>query len=541
MNTMPYARPNVASPLCPVSLPSATFWVTRSTLPTALSTTPASTPSRSSRSRCTTGCRIPSRRRISAMLPTLVPYYWILPLVRVSSVSTRTPSKPSAVFAFRESPVSRSAESRTASTRPTAGRRSTRNGIGAAVSRRRDASSASAARAPKDPSTPSIRATRLVPLARRSSSAGSTVNVVMSSGSSTVEMTNARVLTRSMNSRRITARILCTRLLLLRRRHRRVGAHLGDEDRLQRRLHHLEAGKPHVSFDQRPEQPVGIRPRRQLRLRARAVVVHPLDQGAVAQDLRGAVAVAAEGEGDVPSAELLLHLGERPIHHLPPPRDDHDVIAHPLGLLHDVGREEHRLPAPCQLDDHVLHHLAVHRVEPAEGLVQQDQVGIVQQRADELDLLLHPLGEILHPLHGPVGDAEALQPLPGLLPRRAPRDALRFSEEGEMIAHPHLLVEAALLGEVADARREVAARRLAAEERDPALVGRQNVEHHPDGGALAGAVGSEQAEDAACRHFHGEIVDRGVTGEALGDALHPDDAAAHANPLRSARRIRMSS
>ena len=36
----------------------------------------------------------------------------------------------------------------------------------------------------------------------------------------------------------------------------------------------------------------------------------------------------------------------------------------------------------------------VDRVEAAEGLVHDDEVGLVQQRGDELDLLLHALGEL---------------------------------------------------------------------------------------------------------------------------------------------------
>src|SRR5262245_58797727 len=129
--------------------------------------------------------------------------------------------------------------------------------MGTVESRRGARARASAARSPNAPSSPTMTATCLVPLARLSSSAGSTVNVVMRSGNRMVEMMNARVRTRSMNSRRMTARILRMDHLV-RRRDRRLGSHLRDENGLQGSFDHLESCQTDVVFDQRPKQALGV-------------------------------------------------------------------------------------------------------------------------------------------------------------------------------------------------------------------------------------------------------------------------------------------
>ena len=58
------------------------------------------------------------------------------------------------------------------------------------------------------------------------------------------------------------------------------------------------------------------------------------------------------------------------------------------------------MPLRAKVDERVLQERRVDGVEAAEGLVHDDEVGLVQQGGDELDLLLHALGE----LFGLLGD-----------------------------------------------------------------------------------------------------------------------------------------
>ena len=96
--------------------------------------------------------------------------------------------------------------------------------------------------------------------------------------------------------------------------------------------------------------------------------------------------------------------------------DDRERFAEGLGRLHLVRREHDRPTRVAQLDERVAEQREVHRVETGERLIHQQDVGPVQDRGDELDLLLVALAELLGAPVGVFRDAEALQPVMGLFP-----------------------------------------------------------------------------------------------------------------------------
>src|SRR5690606_8807562 len=59
------------------------------------------------------------------------------------------------------------------------------------------------------------------------------------------------------------------------------------------------------------------------------------------------------------------------------------------------------------------------------------------------------------------------------------------------------------------------------------LVGRDDVEDHPDGGRLAGAVGAEQAVHRTGGNGERQIANGDVVGESLDDALKLDSGLGH--------------
>ena len=102
--------------------------------------------------------------------------------------------------------------------------------------------------------------------------------------------------------------------------------------------------------------------------------------------------------------------------------DQADRVAQPLDLVHAMGGEQDGLARLLQLDQDVLQHDRVGGIEAGEWLIHDDEIGIVQQRGDELHLLLHALGKLFHFLVRPVGDLQPLAPVP------ASACALRASE-----------------------------------------------------------------------------------------------------------------
>src|SRR5690348_14673110 len=102
------------------------------------------------------------------------------------------------------------------------------------------------------------------------------------------------------------------------------------------------------------------------------------------------------------SSVLGLDGRHRAIEHLLTGRDDAERVAEALRILHEMRAEDDRPSLLTEIDDRVLERLRVHRIEPAERLVENDQLRLVEQGADELDLLLHAARELLDARAAPV-------------------------------------------------------------------------------------------------------------------------------------------
>src|SRR5215218_8555649 len=87
------------------------------------------------------------------------------------------------------------------------------------------------------------------------------------------------------------------------------------------------------------------------------------------------------------------------------------------------------------------------------------------------------------------------------------REPVQAGEVLELVPDPHLGVEAALLGHVAEAAAGLGVDRSATPA-DLAPVGLQHPQHDPHGGGLAGTVGSHEPEHLAFPHGEREVVQR---------------------------------
>ena len=103
----------------------------------------------------------------------------------------------------------------------------------------------------------------------------------------------------------------------------------------------------------------------------------------------------------------------------------------------------------------------------------------MEQRGDELNFLLHALGELFGFFGDGLGDLHALAPDVGTLAGCGGVEAVQFAEKDELVHDLHLFVEAALFGQIADALEMFAAERLA-EEADGAGVRYRHADHHAD-------------------------------------------------------------
>src|SRR6266403_3130762 len=491
MMPMKYASEKDCAAVSPVVLPPAIFLVSSRTGIRARATTRGSTPSRSSRTALTTSPMVRSRAPTVANPETLDPRYSALPESTAASVRIRKPpSRFCSTSAVSESTTAPPADTRTA--------RNTRLSLRSWV-----------IRAPTDPVVASTTTIcRIPPPPART--VGSTNTAAKNSGPNSAMIQNHRVRIRSTNSRRITAQILRTDGLR---------PHQVDEDLVQRRLLQLELRQPRARRHQALEDLLGVGAGRELQLGILTVVIDLAHKTFICKHLRCPPEAAVEPDDEMVSTMCPLDVAKRAVHELPPPRDDAQLLAQLLGLLHDVRREQDRLPAAAQVEHRVLHDLRVHRIETRERLVENHQVRVVEHRRDELDLLLHPLRELVDAAQSPLGEAQSLEPCLGPLARPPPVDAFHLAQEDEHVEHPHLAVQAALLREIADPLRVDAAAAGLPEHPHGAAVGLQNVHDHADRRRFPGAIRPEQAVDHATGHGKRQLINGGVTGEALADPV----------------------
>src|SRR5512140_412578 len=318
-------------------------------------------------------------------------------------------------------------------------------------------------------------------------------------------------------------------------------AHRVEEDAMQRWLHQLEALDVRACIHQPAKQKLRARTGGELELHGAMRVVERPHERTISEDfVHGRGPILPEPERDVLSPVLGLDGRDRAIEHLLAGGDDAEGIAEALRVLHEMGAENDGASLLAKIDDRVLERLRVHRIEAAERLVENDQLGLVEQRTDELDLLLHAARELLDARIAPVlpiaGQREATEPHLDAFVRIAHADAFELGEELEHAPHLHLLVETTLLRQIADAIAVAAADARVAEDGDRPGIGLDDVQNHADGRRLAGPVGSEQAIHDSARHLKREVLFSDVSVERFLNLRYVDRWLCQVLKLRNGSR-----
>ena len=202
------------------------------------------------------------------------------------------------------------------------------------------------------------------------------------------------------------------------------------------------------------------------------------------------------------------------VEHLLPVVDHHDALAHLLGLEHHVRAEDDRAALLVLLDHELLEQTEVYGVETAIGLVQDQQLGLVQHGGDELDLLLHALGEFLAPLASGVRELDAIEPMRDALAELGISQALELAHVLEEVGDLHLAVHAAFFGQVADAVLAFQGAALA-EHAEGSRVWEEDRHEHADRRALTGTVGADEPGEAARLDSQVQSLDGDLVAERL--------------------------
>ena len=130
---------------------------------------------------------------------------------------------------------------------------------------------------------------------------------------------------------------------------------------------------------------------------------------------------------------------------------DDDAVAQPLGLFHVVRRVEQRLAAVAQRLEVVEDGVAALRVDADRRLVEDQHVGIVDQRGGDVEAPLHAAAEELRLVAGAIGEADQLQRRVDALAQQRAGQAVERAEELEVGGGAEVLVDRELLRHDADA------------------------------------------------------------------------------------------
>ena len=183
---------------------------------------------------------------------------------------------------------------------------------------------------------------------------------------------------------------------------------------------------------------------------------------------------------------------------------DGHAVAEPFGFVHVMGGQQNGAARQLELFDQLPELAAGLRVEAGGGLVEEQKIGIAHQRAGQRQPLFLPAGKAAHARFALLLELHQRDDFGRCRP--VPEEA---AEQADGFADGELLGKLGLLELNAQPLAQLGGMRVPAhaEHLDLARIGGGEALADFDGGGLAGAIGSQQAEAFARAHFQIEAVD----------------------------------
>ena len=216
-----------------------------------------------------------------------------------------------------------------------------------------------------------------------------------------------------------------------------------------------------------------------------------------------------EGQLDQPTRHELLQLAGRPTGDDAALVQDRDVVGQLIGLIEILRREEHGRPAVGQLADRPPHLVASLRVEPAGGLVQEDDCRTADQAHGDVEAAAHPTGIGRH-----AAICRLLQPEPPQQVRGGLAgigDVAQVADQPQVLAPRQPVVDGGELPRQADLLAHLVRSRgdVVPGHRGRAAVGPDEGGQDVDRRCLAGAVTAQQGEDRPLLNAEADVFQNG--------------------------------
>ena len=228
------------------------------------------------------------------------------------------------------------------------------------------------------------------------------------------------------------------------------------------------------------------------------------------EDLWGAVPLDQLTRGSLGGEPAVVH--------------DHQPVAQLLGLVHVVRGQDQRDAALLEPEQPVPHHVPGLRVQAGGGLVEDQDLRLVDERAGDGQAALQAAGQRVDLTVGAVRELHELEQFGGPLPDDAPGQPEVPAVDEQVLPDGQLDVQRVVLrhhSEPGPDRRAVPDR-VGAEDGQLTAGRRRDTSDHPHRGRLARAVWPEKAERFAPVQVEIDPVNRREAPESLGQAARAD-------------------
>ena len=202
---------------------------------------------------------------------------------------------------------------------------------------------------------------------------------------------------------------------------------------------------------------------------------------------------------------------------------DDATIGNDVGAIADVERfadvvigDEHADSAACEMTDHGLDLRDGNRVDPCEGLIEQDERGLHGQCSSDLRAPSLAAREAFAKAQSHIAQGEFTEQGVGFLSRSvAIKVPARLQNSEHVLLDRQFSEHACFLRQVADAQPRALVHRCARKvgvavlplQADRTCVGANQTDDHVEGGGLAGAVRPEQADNLSRCNGERNILD----------------------------------
>ena len=175
-----------------------------------------------------------------------------------------------------------------------------------------------------------------------------------------------------------------------------------------------------------------------------------------------------------------------------------------------MGGEKYRVPRVAVAAHLLLEDVGRPGIQAHHGLVQHPHGGIVNQRADDGQLLLHAPGVAADGIPRRMLQLEQRQVLLDMLLAALGVHAIDIRQEAQIFQPRQPLVQLVPVRHKADALlgRHRLLRHVLAVDHNPAGCGRENPGHQADGGGLACPVRADKSVNLTPAHMQAQVVHR---------------------------------